>query len=188
METNLTNLTTVLLIATSLAMDSLAVSLAKGSLINKSKTENAIKAGLYFGFFQFIMPLIGWYLGVKLLTIVSQIDHWIAFSILAAIGLKMIYDSFHNPTENKNFKTKTMIILAVATSIDALIVGISFAFLKYPIWQLAISAGLITFLLSFVGVIVGVRLKRLLGNKVKIIGGLILVLIGLKILINHLFV
>jgi putative Mn2+ efflux pump MntP len=81
-----------------------------------------------------------------------------------------------------------MIILAVATSIDALIVGISFAFLKYPIWQLAISAGLITFLLSFVGVIVGVRLKRLLGNKVKIIGGLILVLIGLKILINHLFV
>jgi manganese efflux pump family protein len=134
-----------------------------------------------------LMPAIGWLVGLSFKEIIMGADHWIAFGLLAFIGLKMIYDSTKKEKENEEttLKLHTLLILAVATSIDALMVGLSFAFLQTPILEPIISIGLITFLLSISGFYFGCGLGRIFGNKIKIIGGLILIAIGLKILLGH---
>ena len=181
------DLFTVILIAVGLAMDAFAVSIAKGIVINHNRQKTALLLGGFFGGFQMLMPAIGWLVGLSFKEIIMGADHWIAFGLLAFIGLKMIYDSTKKDKENEEttLKLHTLLILAVATSIDALMVGLSFAFLQTPILEPIISIGLITFLLSISGFYFGCGLGRLFGNKIKIIGGLILIAIGLKILLDH---
>lgn len=181
------DLFTIILIAVGLAMDAFAVSIAKGIVINHNRQKTALLLGGFFGGFQMLMPAIGWLVGLSFKEIIMGADHWIAFGLLAFIGLKMIYDSTKKEKENEEttLKLHTLLILAVATSIDSLMVGLSFAFLQTPILEPIISIGLITFLLSISGFYFGCGLGRIFGNKIKIIGGLILIAIGLKILLDH---
>ena len=181
------DLFTIILIAVGLAMDAFAVSIAKGIVINHNRQKTALLLGGFFGGFQMLMPAIGWLVGLSFKEIIMGADHWMAFGLLAFIGLKMVYDSTKKEKENEEttLKLHTLLILAVATSIDALMVGLSFAFLQTPILEPIILIGLITFLLSISGFYFGCGLGRIFGNKIKIIGGLILIAIGLKILLDH---
>lgn len=178
----------IVLIGVGLAMDAFAVSVCKGLSMRKLDWRKAIIIALYFGVFQAIMPVIGYFLGYTFKDLVTQMDHWIAFILLSIIGLKMIKESF-NKNSNKcndcvNFKT--MIVLAIATSIDALAVGITFAFFKTNLWISVGIIGIITFGISLLGVKIGNRFGDKYENKAEFIGGLILVFIGLKILLDHL--
>ena len=178
---------TVILIAIGLAMDAFAVSIAKGISVTKDKMRAAILLASLFGGFQALMPVIGWLAGLGLEDIITGIDHWIAFGLLGFIGAKMIYDT--TKSEDGKGEEVTLIVgltLAVATSIDALMVGLSFAFLETPILVPILIIGLVTFVLSYVGVIFGSKMGSIFGKKIKIIGGVILILIGVRILIEHL--
>ena len=178
----------IFLIAIGLAMDAFAVSICKGLSMKKLKRKNVTTVGLYFGAFQAIMPLSGYLLGTTFKELVVSIDHWIAFVFLSVIGTKMISDSFNNEDEDKNEKLdfKTMIILAIATSIDALAIGITFAFFEINIIKAILIIGFVTFTLSSIGVIIGNRFGDKFQGKAEIIGGVILIIIGLKILLEHL--
>jgi manganese efflux pump family protein len=181
------DLLTIVLIAVGLAMDAFAVSIAKGIVINRDRRKFALLLGGFFGGFQMLMPLIGWLVGLSFEQIIMSVDHWIAFGLLAFIGSKMIYDSTQKVTQQKEEQLglHTILILAVATSIDALMVGLSFAFLRTSIFEPVLIIGLVTFLLSITGFYFGCGLGRVFGNKIKIVGGLILMLIGLRILLEH---
>lgn len=176
----------LMLIGIGLAMDAFAVSVCKGISIKKNRKKEAIKIGLYFGLFQAIMPLIGYLLGTKFCQVVESIDHWLAFIILSLIGINMIKDA--KLSENLNNKTdiKTMLILSAATSIDALAIGITFAFLKVNIIKAISVIGIITFILSLTGVLISSLVKGKLKNKSEIFGGIMLILIGIKILLEGL--
>jgi putative Mn2+ efflux pump MntP len=170
-----------------LAMDAFAVSVCKGMEQPKMKWTNALKAGLYFGGFQAIMPLIGYHAGHSFHHIIQAVDHWIAFGLLGFIGGKMVLDSFRcNREVNCSFGIRSMLVLAIATSIDALAVGITLWFTEVNIVTAVLLIGVVTFVLS----VIGVRLGYLFGNRYSTwaerIGGIILFLIGLKILIEHL--
>ena len=179
-----------LFIGVGLAMDAFAVSICKGLSMKKMNWQKAIIIGLYFGFFQMIMPFIGYLLGYGFDKIIGNIDHWVAFILLGFIGANMIIESFskEEKTDDKiNFKT--MIVLAIATSIDALAVGITYAFLNTTnIIEICCIIGIITFILSIIGVKVGNRFGGQYGNKAKFAGGIILIAIGIKILVEHLFI
>jgi manganese efflux pump family protein len=179
---------TILLIAVGLAMDAFAVSIAKGIAVNRNRRRTALLLGLFFGGFQMLMPALGWIVGLSFKEIIMGVDHWIAFVLLAIIGSKMIYDSTkkENETKNETLRLHSILILAIATSIDALMVGLSFAFLNTSILEPVLMIGLITFMLSVTGFFFGCGLGHVFGNKIKIIGGLILIAIGLRILIEHL--
>ena len=177
----------LLLIAVGLSMDAFAVSVCKGLSVKELRPRHALLAGLYFGGFQFLMPVLGWLLGYRFEAMITSIDHWIAFLLLSLIGGNMIRESFSEEEElNDDFGVKTMLLLAVATSIDALAVGITFAFLSVRILPAAGLIGLITFLLSVAGIHIG----RAFGARYKAgaerLGGIILILIGVKILLEHL--
>lgn len=178
------------LIGFGLAMDAFAVSICKGLSFSKLSLKKAFIIATYFSFFQMLMPIIGFFLGIKFSIILESVDHWISFLLLAFIGIRMIMDSFEKDVENKNdlIDFKTMFILAIATSIDALAVGLTFAFLNISnIWFPIIIIGFITFVLSLIGVILGNKFSDKFENKSKILGGSVLIFIGLKILIDHLF-
>jgi manganese efflux pump family protein len=178
----------ILLISFSLAMDCFAVSIAGGSTVKKPYFTDALKVGLFFGLFQAIMPLIGWAVGYGFRNIIDSVDHWIAFCLLAAIGIKMLYEAFKKPGEEKTNITKfpTLLILSVATSIDALVVGISLSIFETPFYLSVIIIGLFAFIFSITGYFLGHKIKRIIGNKMEVIGGVILIGIGIKILIEHL--
>ena len=178
----------VLLISLGLAMDAFAVSVCKGLSMEKMNWKKAIIIGLYFGLFQALMPVLGYFLGTAFEQFITSIDHWIAFALLGAIGSNMIKESFNKNSENcnENIDVKTMVILAIATSIDALAVGITFACLRINIWLPVISIGIITFILSVIGVKIGNKFGDKYENKAEFIGGLILILLGIKILLEHL--
>lgn len=178
----------MIVIALSLAMDAFAVSICKGLSMKRMRWKNAIVIALYFGVFQAIMPVIGYLLGISFTEIVEQIDHFIAFMLLLIIGINMIKSSFDDESENRNDKidVKTMILLALATSIDALAIGVTFAFLNTNIFISSPIIGIVTFILSLIGVKVGNRFGDKFQNKAEIIGGITLILIGLKILLEHL--
>ena len=178
----------LIILSISLAMDAFAVSICKGLNINKTKVKEPIIIGIYFGLFQAIMPLIGFILGKTFESYIISIDHWLSFIILVSIGISMIYEAIINDNDSYNSKTniKTMIPLAVATSIDALAVGITFAFLKVDIIVAILIIGIITFTLSFIGVKIGNIFGDKHQNIAKIIGGTILITIGIKILLEHL--
>ena len=180
----------ILLIALGLAMDAFAVSIASGVIIRHIKVKNALTIAIFFGLFQAIMPVIGWLAGIGLRDFIAGFDHWIAFGLLCIIGCKMIYESFRlDTTENKidPLNIYVLLILSIATSIDALAVGLSLSFLKVAIALPAIIIGIITFLLSFLGVYIGDKIGHFFERKIELIGGLILIGIGIKILIEHLF-
>jgi len=181
------DLTTVL-IALSLAMDAFSVSISHG-LVNKSvKLTNALKLGISFGSFQVIMPVLGWLAGVSVIDLIAGFDHWIALGLLCFIGGRMIYESTKMGSEKliSSLSIGTLLILSIATSIDALAVGLSFSFLNVPIIAPAIIIGTVTFSLSFLGVYLGNHFGHFLGNKVEIVGGLILIAIGIRIFLEHL--
>jgi putative Mn2+ efflux pump MntP len=181
------DLATVILIAIGLAMDAFAVAIAKGITVNHNRRRAAILLASLFGGFQALMPVIGWLAGLGLKDIIMGIDHWIAFGLLGLIGAKMIYDS--TKSEDGKEEDITLVValtLAVATSIDALMVGLSFAFLETSILIPIMIIGAVTFVLSLIGFKFGSGMGRVFGNRIKIIGGLILILIGIRILVEHL--
>lgn len=182
------NIIELLLLSLGLAMDAFAVSLCKGVSMKKMNWKKAIIIGMWFGGFQSLMPTIGYFLGTTFEDIVTSIDHWIAFVLLSFIGGKMIKDSLDKNKEESNddISFKTMIVLAIATSIDALAVGITFAFLKVNILIAVLSIGLITLILSIIGTKIGNKFGYKYEKKAELVGGIILVLLGLKILLEHL--
>ncbi len=177
----------VLLIGIGLSMDAFAVSLCKGLALKNPSVKSIVVVGLWFGAFQMIMPIIGYYLGSSFYSLISDYDHWIAFILLAVIGLNMIRESFSDEEEgiDANLGIGTMLMLAIATSIDALAVGISLAMTGDGIFASASIIGLTTFVLSAIAVKLGSRFGDRFGNKAELLGGIILILIGLKILLEH---
>lgn len=179
---------TTLLIAIGLAMDCFAVSISAGSAVKKKSLGLMLKIAFLFGTFQAGMTLIGFYFGLAFETLINDFDHWIAFFLLLFVGGKMVYEAVKNGAEEKTdySSNRMLLILSVATSIDALAVGISFAFLDVSCCFSVLMIGLMSFLFSIIGVMIGKNASKLLGNKAEIIGGVILILIGLKILLEHL--
>ena len=180
----------IILIAVGLSMDAFAVSITLGLSVKKPGVKEVLTPGIYFGFFQAIMPLIGYFSGVHFANKIQNSDHWIAFVLLGFIGGKMIKDSFSKKEKeiDKNpFRFRTMLLLAIATSIDALVVGITFAFLKTNIFKAILIIGLITFCISIGGMKMGNKLGARYESKAEFVGGAILVILGFKILIEHLF-
>lgn len=178
---------TLLLIAIGLSMDSLAVSISGGICMRPFCLRKSLKLALVMGSFQGGMTWLGWALGIRFSSYITEIDHWIAFILLAYLGGKMIYGSFKEEENSLvSFSNKMLFTLGIATSIDALAVGISMAFLKTgSIWFSAAIIASTTFFLSFSGVICGFRFGKIKGLKVELLGGLILIVIGTKILIEH---
>lgn len=178
----------IFFIGVGLAMDAFAVSICKGLSMKKFDIKKVLIIGMYFGLFQGLMPLIGYLLGSAFQDIITSIDHWIAFVLLGLIGFNMLREGLSKECELGNDKVnfKEMFPLALATSIDALAVGITFAFLKVNIIVSVLSIGLITFGMSFIGSKIGNKVGCKYQKKAQILGGVILIFIGLKILIEHL--
>ena len=176
------------LIAVGLSMDAFAVSVCKGLAMPKCTFKKAAIVSLWFGGFQALMPAIGYILGAQFQEAIASIDHWIAFVLLALIGGNMIHEALDNDEEeaDASLDVKTMFLLAVATSIDALAIGITFAFLKVNIIPAVCFIGIVTFIISFAGVKIGNVFGARYKNKAEIVGGIILILLGLKILLEHL--
>lgn len=178
----------ILLISLGLAMDAFAVSVCKGLAMKKMSWKKAIIIGLYFGVFQAVMPTIGFFLGTTFERFITNIDHWIAFILLVGIGINMIKEAFDEESENRNDNVdiKTMLVLSIATSIDALAIGITFACLKMYILIPVITIGVTTFIISVIGVKIGNRFGDKYEKKAETMGGVILILLGTKILLEHL--
>lgn len=180
---------TIILVAIGLSMDSVAVAVSFGITRKSMNFSDATTLAFWFGGFQALMPLLGWLVGSNLKEMIASVDHWTAFFLLAAIGLRMIYESFFGKEKNvggDSLNIGTLFLLSVATSIDALVVGISLALIDVGIVTPIIIIGCITFVLSHIGVFIGKKVGRFLARKVGIIGGLILIAIGTKILLEHL--
>jgi putative Mn2+ efflux pump MntP len=177
------------LMAVGLSADAFAVSLTSGLLIKHIKINKALKIALFFGGFQALMPLIGWTAGLTFREFLSAFDHWIIFGLLALIGTKMIYESLTSEAEERKFNPLdfyTLLVLALATSLDALAAGLGLAVIKTPIFLAITIIGTITFSLSFIGVFVGHKFGNLFCQKIEVVGGLVLIFIGGKILFEHL--
>jgi putative Mn2+ efflux pump MntP len=174
----------IFFIAVGLAMDACVISISKG-MVHKTTLNQALIIALLFGVFQGGMTIIGWLLGIPIKDIVSTFAPWIAFILISIIGIKMIYESFLEDDTSSDFSLREISILAIATSIDAFVVGISFAIINTPVINPAIIIGVITFILSFIGVYLGKRLGHLFGKEIEILGGIILIGIGLFILIGY---
>ncbi len=182
------SLLSLFVIAVGLSMDAFAVSICKGLAMQKIDLRKAGIVGLWFGGFQALMPFIGWVLGIRFERYVSAIDHWIAFLLLGIIGISMLKEAFstEEKEETDSLDAKTMLLLAVATSIDALTIGITFAFLQVDILPAVCFIGLTTFLFSAIGVGIGHQFGIRYKNKAEIAGGVILIVMGIKILLEHL--
>ena len=181
-------LTETLFLSLSLALDAFAVSLSTGALIKTRTWCDYFRIPFHFGLFQFLMPVIGWFLGSTIEPLIAEIDHWIAFLMLAIIGGKMIKAAFSKEKEMQTSDPSrgiSLVILSIATSIDALAVGFSLALLRYDIWFPSVLIGIITAVLSLIGLFAGNRLGNKFGNIVEVCGGVILILIGFKIAISH---
>jgi manganese efflux pump family protein len=177
----------ILIIAIGLSMDAFAVSIGKGLSMQKMSYKNALTAGVFFGGFQAIMPLIGFLLGIQFKSYITTVDHWVAFVLLSIIGGRMVWESRGTPSEGKSsFDLKTMTMLAIATSIDALAIGVTFAFLQVDIIPAVSLIGITTFGFSFAGVKIGHFVGAKFESKAELVGGLVLIAIGLRILLNHL--
>ncbi len=183
----------IFLIGVGLSMDAFAVSICKGLGMSKLNKKQAIIIGVYFGGFQALMPLVGWALGINFQQYITSVDHWIAFALLGYIGGKMAIEAIKGWKEeerveekDKPLDHKEMLLMAIATSIDALAVGITFAFLDTPIVEAIVVIGITTFVLSIIGVAVGNIFGSKYKSKAELVGGIILIAIGVKILVEHL--
>ena len=181
----------IFMIGVGLSMDAFAASICKGLNMRRLNIKNMLIIGLFFGGFQALMPAAGWLLGKQFESYITSVDHWVAFALLVFIGGKMIYDVFTKKNEDEcgektnRLDMKEVLTLAVATSIDALAVGISFAFLQVDILKAVSVIGVTTFVLSVIGVAVGNVFGSKYEKKATLAGGIILILIGLKILLEH---
>ena len=179
----------IIFIALGLSMDCFAVSISGGVSIKNLNFFKALKPAFFFATFQILMPVIGWLIGNAFSNMLQQVDHFIAFGILTIIGAKMIYESFQAEEKEKSFrmdKMKVLIGLSVATSIDALVVGFGLGFLKFPVAVFLGTIWAVTFFMTMTGLFIAKQVSPALGKKAEIIGGIILFLIGLKILLEHL--
>ncbi|MBW8040092.1 MAG: manganese efflux pump [Planctomycetes bacterium] len=182
-------LITIIIVALALAMDAFAVSIVSGAAFRKLEVKHAFRMALFFGGFQAFMPLIGSLAGLTIKDHIADYDHWIAFGLLAAVGGKMFYESFKIAPTDKNSNPANMVVLlflSVATSIDALAVGITLPLLKVSIVVAVVIIGLITFALSYLGVYIGKKVGHFFEGRIEAIGGIVLIALGLKILIEHL--
>ena len=178
----------LVLIGVGLSMDAFAVSLGAGVMPSGRRMGAKLRMAGAFGLFQAVMPILGWALGRSFVQYIQSFDHWVAFGLLGYIGGKMIYEGLKGGKENLKddlFSFKNLLILAVATSIDALAVGLSFAMIEISVWGAAALIGVITFVLSMVALFLAGRLGEKFGGKMEILGGLVLCGIGLKILLEH---
>ena len=173
-------------IAVGLSMDAFAVSICKGLSTKDLKVKHYLTVGLWFGGFQALMPSIGYFLGSRFESYITSFDHWIAFILLAFIGINMIKESFEEEKQNDDFSWKTMLMLAIATAIDALAVGVTFSFESINIFMAISIIGLTTFIIASAGVYIGHVFGSKYEQKAQITGGIILILIGIKILIEGL--
>ena len=183
------NFIELLLIAIGLSMDAFSVSICKGLTTKRFSWRMALTCGLWFGFFQALMPVIGYFLGVQFQHLIESIDHWIAFALLFLIGANMIREAVWGKEDHEHngaLDVKTMFLLAVATSIDALAVGVSFACIQVELWSSVAVIGATTFLFSVLGVKIGNVFGAKFEKSAGIVGGIILIIIGLKILLEHL--
>jgi manganese efflux pump family protein len=183
------DLYTLILIAIGLSMDALAVSISSGLVIPDVNRSHGLKIGFSFGLFQAVMPIIGWLAGTTLRSYIENIDHWIAFILLGLVGAKMIYEALTDHASGQPLNPldpKVLLLLSLATSIDAMAIGLSFAILHVPLFPAVLIIGVITFLVSGAGVYLGKRATSFVGKFVEIMGGVILLAIGLKILLEHL--
>ena len=182
----------LLLLAIGLSMDAFAVSVCKGLCMKRLNLRQATVVALFFGGFQALMPLVGWALGTRFEQFITPVDHWIAFVLLALIGGKMLWDAFHEDDEELScpadgkLDLRELVMLAIATSIDALAVGVTFAFLQVSIVPAVLLIASVTFVLTLLGFWLGTVFGAKLQSKAELFGGAILVLIGLKILLEHL--
>ncbi len=198
------NFPTILFIAIGLAMDAFAVSIAASICLSTVSGRQIFRLSFHTGFFQFLMPVIGWYLGSSFSAYIADYDHWIAFILLGLIGAKMIRESFEDKhcesgavcdnacaSLKKNVKDPTrgfsLLFIAIATSIDALAIGVSLAMLKVDIWYPAAVIGIITMMMSIAGMKIGERLGSKFGSRMELSGGIILIAIGVKIVIEHVY-
>lgn len=190
MEDVFMDLLTLLTLAVGLAMDAFAVSICKGLAMREKVLKKGIIVGLWFGGFQALMPTIGFFLGTQFKDQITSIDHWIAFVLLGLIGINMVKEALSNDEEqaDDSIAVKEMFMLAVATSIDALAVGITSAFLNVHIVSAASMIGVCTFLISFAGVKIGNIFGTKYKSKAELAGGIILILLGFKILFEHLHI
>ncbi|MRR14959.1 MAG: manganese efflux pump [Deltaproteobacteria bacterium] len=182
------SLFTILLLAVGLGIDAFSVAIGIGAANRKKSWTPVLRLAAAFGFFQFVMPLIGWLAGSTVVSLIENVDHWVAFALLVIVGGKMIWEGLEKENnEEKADQTRgwPLFLLSVATSIDALAVGFSFSLLKTPILFPAVIIGVVCFAMTAVGMIFGKGLARLFGKKVEILGGLVLIAIGVKILIEH---
>ena len=183
------NTYSILFISLGLAMDAFAVSIASGFTIHRLRVGHALRIAFFFGAFQAIMPVIGWLAGLSVQEYIASIDHWIAFGLLGFVGGRMIYEASimgDDKDEKDPLNIYVLLMLSLATSIDALAVGLSLSFLNVAIALPAIVIGCVTFVLSFAGVYIGDRFGHFFESKIEVIGGIILIAIGVKILIEHL--
>lgn len=177
----------IILIAVGLSMDAFAVAIGKGLSVARADMRKATITGVWFGGFQALMPIIGYFLGVSFAGFVENVDHWIAFGLLWLIGLNMIHESLSKSCEKSDadFSPRAMFPLAIATSIDALAIGVSLSFLSEPIAPAAATIGITTFIFSAIGLYIGNAFGCRYKSKAEFLGGAVLMIIGLKILIEH---
>ncbi|PPF63173.1 hypothetical protein C5E11_08930 [Clavibacter michiganensis] len=179
----------VFFVALGVSADAFAVALGKGLHMRRFNVRNALIIAAAFGLFQGVMPVIGWFLGTQFASYITGIDHWVAFVLLGLIGGKMLWEAFSNPEDTEiddRLKLRELLVLSVATSVDALAVGLSFAFLAISISETAVLIAATTFVLTFAGIVIGHRAGVKFRRPAEIAGGLILILIGTRILLDHL--
>ena len=180
----------IFFLAIGLSVDSFAASVCSGIAIKQIRFLQAVKIAFFLALFQGGMPIIGWFTGWELKDLIKDFDHWIAFILLAGLGCKMIYESLSSEEKKNSFNPLRLIVLlgiSVATSIDALVIGLSFALVDIAMWFPAIVIGAITFIVSMVGMLLGKKIGNKLSRKFEVLGGIVLIAIGLRILIEHLF-
>ena len=179
---------TLFILAVGVSMDAFAVSICKGLAMQKVKVRHAVTAGVWFGGFQALMPVIGYFLGIQFQGYITAYDHWIAFGLLLIIGGNMIKEALSNEEEcaDASMAFGKMLVLAIATSIDALALGVTFAFLQVDIWKAVAFIGVVTFSFSVAGIKIGNVFGAKYKSKAEFAGGLILILLGVKILLEHL--
>ncbi len=183
------NFLDILIIALSMSMDAFAVSLGAGTHERTNGPRPTFRLAFHFGLFQFLMPILGWFAGMTILRYISAYDHWVAFILLGFVGIRMIRSGIQpNSDEQKNDPSRgwTLVLLALATSIDALAIGFSLGLVGVTIWYPAVVIGVVTGLISWLGIRLGNRLGARFGKRMEIIGGIILILMGVRILLSHL--
>lgn len=179
----------ILLISLSMAMDAFAVCLGAGTLAETTGPRPTFRLAFHFGLFQFIMPVLGWFAGMNIVRYIRNYDHWVAFGLLAFVGIRMVRSGFGSKEEKKRTDPSrgwTLVLLSIAVSIDALAVGFSLGLVGVKIWYPAVVIGIVTGLVSWLGLRLGNKLGEKFGQRMEVIGGIVLLLIGIRILILHL--